>query len=353
LNYNLSVIREECKTLCERIKIDELKNLTILITGANGLIGGFLSDFFCYINDEYDANCTIYLTSYSLPSNVTRIKHLLNRSDVKYFSWDSSEQIKFSNLSGKIDKCFFCSGYGQPSKFLKNNVKTSMINVVGVESILNYMNSNLGGDFIFLSTSEIYGNPPSDKIPTPETYGGEYELGNNRAAYKVSKCLGEVICKEYNKADNMNVKIARVALTYGPGVLWNDKRVLQEFIFKAAEGDIKMVDGGESLRNYLYITDSVELILNISKGKNMVYNVGSDSEEVSIYDLALKIAENFNSKVIRGESKIEATMSAPKGVCLDMTKVKSEFSFFGSKTTSLSDGIRQVIKWYNLGRNND
>ena len=28
--------------------LDEFKNKTILITGANGLIGGFLSDFFIY-----------------------------------------------------------------------------------------------------------------------------------------------------------------------------------------------------------------------------------------------------------------------------------------------------------------
>ena len=53
---------------------------------------------------------------------------------------------------------------------LKNNIKTTLINVVGVESLLEYMNNNGGGDFLFLSTSEIYGNPPDDMIPTPEEY---------------------------------------------------------------------------------------------------------------------------------------------------------------------------------------
>ena len=46
-----------------------------------------------------------------------------------------------------------------------------------------------------------------------------YELESNRAAYKESKKVGEVICKEYNKVDNLNVRIARIALTYGPGAL--------------------------------------------------------------------------------------------------------------------------------------
>ena len=105
-----------------------------------------------------------------------------------------------------------------------------------------------------------------------------------------------------------------------------------------------MLDGGESLRNYLYITDSVELLLNLFKGKELVYNVGGTSEEVSIYDLARKIANNFNSRVLLGKSKTDTTKAAPKGVCLDMSKVNSEFPFFGNRQTMLDDGIRQVIK---------
>ena len=353
MEYNISVIKDECEALASKIEIDELKNLTILVTGANGLIGGFISDLFCYLNDNHDTNCKIYLTSYSSSNNADRIKHLVDRSDVKYFSWDSSKAIDETKLPVKIDKCFFCSGYGQPSKFLKNNVKTCLINVVGLEIILNYMHSHGGGDFVFLSTSEIYGDPPSDKIPTPENYSGQYELYNNRAAYKVSKCLGEVLCKEYNEEFNMNVKIARVALTYGPGTLWNDNRVLQEFIFKASKGNIEMLDSGESIRNYLYVSDSVRLILNLSKGKELVYNIGGDSEPVSIYELACIIADNFGVKVIRGESKLEIVKAAPKNVYLDMSKIKSEFSFFGNEKVLLSDGIKKIIKWYNLGDKDD
>tara|TARA_Y100000034_G_C6858005_1_gene390180 strand:- start:699 stop:1343 length:645 start_codon:yes stop_codon:yes gene_type:complete len=211
------------------------------------------------------------------------------------------------------------------------------------------MLSHGGGNFLFLSTSEIYGNPPDNMIPTPEQYGGLYDLENNRAAYKVSKCMGEVICKEYNRSDIMNVKVARVALTYGPGTLSGDNRVLQEFIFKAKTGTLNMLDGGESLRNYLYITDSVELLLNIFSGKELVYNVGGDTEEVSIAQLAVKIADKFKAKVVYGKSKVDKTKAAPRGVCLDMTKSRMEFTKFGKNIVNLDKGIGQVIKWYNLG----
>ena len=110
-----------------------------------------------------------------------------------------------------------------------------------------------------------------------------------------------------------------------------------------------MLDGGESLRNYLYITDSVELLLNIFSGKELVYNIGGDTEEVSIAQLADKVANNFGSEVVRGKSKINATQAAPRGVSLDMSKSRTEFPSFGKNIVNLDKGIKQIIRWYNLG----
>jgi dTDP-glucose 4,6-dehydratase/UDP-glucuronate decarboxylase len=342
--YNHDVILQDCNKLVSQIDTTQLMNKTLLITGANGLIGGFLTEFCCFLNDNYNCNLIIYCTSYR--SN-ERIKQLIRRSDVHYFQWDASEKITNLHLPNKIDVTFFCSGYGQPTKFLKNNIKTSLINVVGLESILEYMNANGGGHLAFMSTSEIYGNPPDEMLPTPETYGGVYDLHNNRAAYKVSKTMGEVLCKEYCN-DNFNIKIFRTALTYGPGALFSDKRVLQEFIFKAYDGRIDMFDEGESIRNYLYITDAICIFINtLFNGKDLVYNVGGDTEPISIFELACKIGKHFKVPVAKGKSKNINVKTAPKNVGLDMSKYRNEFPKHVTRTL-LDDGIRNTIKWYNL-----
>ena len=53
------------KQISDRIfknsELSELKNKTILITGANGLIGGFIADFLHYLNVEYDYNIKIMI----------------------------------------------------------------------------------------------------------------------------------------------------------------------------------------------------------------------------------------------------------------------------------------------------
>lgn len=346
--YNTQVIKDECVRVLNNVDTQKLRDKNILVTGANGLIGGFLADLFSFLNESRGYNINLYLTSYSPVEKLTRIPHLINNERVTYFSWDCSERIKYSNLPESLDYVFFCSGYGQPSKFLENNIKTMLINIVGLESILNYMNSHGGGELMFLSTSEIYGNAPDDMLPTPEEYGGLYDFGSNRAAYKESKKVGEIICKEYNKSNNVNTKIARIALTYGPGALITDNRVLQEFIFKAKnQGCIQMLDDGRSIRNYLYITDSVEILLNILlNGSEIVYNVGGDEEPVSIYELASIIAEQFKVQVHKGKISNATNNAAPKNVGLSMQKYRNEFD--KNKNIDLKTGIQKTIEWFNF-----
>ena len=356
MNYNLDVIYQDCQVLFNKIECSKLKNKNVLITGANGLIGSFIADFLCFLNTTQDFNIKIYLTSYSHVEKAERIKHLVNREDVKYFSWDCSENIDPYLLTPDIDYIFFCSGYGQPSKFTKDNVKTSFINTIGVNSLLNYLtNLNKKTNFLFISTSEVYGNPDEFNIPTEEKYNGNYSLSNSRASYIVSKRLGEVICNDYAKNfENINIKIARVGLMYGPGVLLTDQRVLQDFIFKAKNNNIiELLDSGGSLRNYLYLVDGVEILLNLilnSNSNETTYNVGGDQEPVTILQLAEKIAIIMGVKVKVNNDNLnnEIVNNSPKNVYLSMKKYRNEFNKQKNNFTSLDIGIYNVIKWYNF-----
>lgn len=348
--YNLKTIEENCLLLHPRIDSNKLRNSTVLITGANGLIGSFLADYLCFLNERYDYQINIHLTSFSSSEKADRIRHLLKKEKVRYFPWDASREIDVSLLPKKMDYIFFCSGYGQPAKFTKDIVKTSFINTVGVNSLLSYLETtDKKSGFLFISTSEVYGDPGEDNIPTKESYDGSFCLLNSRASYVLSKKLGEVICNSY--ADRIKIKIARVGLMYGPGTLLNDNRVLQEFIFKAAKSKIiKLMDEGDSLRNYLYLVDGIEMMLNLilnSKTNETTYNIGGDTEPITIFELAKKIGSAFQCEVVRGETNsFHAGLGAPRNVYMDMGKYRSEFST--NNQILLDSGIQSVINWYNF-----
>lgn len=343
-SYNYNTIEKECESLSKKFKIKELFNKKVLVTGANGLIGSFLCDFFVYLNKNCSSNIKIIASSYSNNENASRIKHLFEEENFSYFSWDCSKNLQY-DLSKDIDLVFFCSGYGQPGKFLKNPTTTVLINTVGPKEILEHLlNQKQKSRFMFLSSSEIYGSPPPSCVPTQENYPGDYDLNNKRECYKQSKKMGEVISKAYH-GDKITVKIARIALTYGPGALFSDKRVLQEFIFKSFNNKvIEMLDEGSSLRNYLYITDAVNIMLNILFFcKDIVYNVGNDQETTSIFDLAKKIGKVMNVPVKKGKKKLD---NAPDLVYLSMEKYKKDLNLKELKLTSMDEGIKQTIQWF-------
>ena len=109
-----------------------------------------------------------------------------------------------------------------------------------------------------------------------------------------------------------------------------------------------MFDEGGSIRNYLYITDSIRIVINtLFAGKDLVYNVGGDTEPISIFELACKIGEYFKVPVAKGKCKNINVKAAPKNVGLDMSKYRNEFPEHVTRTL-LDDGIKNTIKWYNL-----
>ena len=349
--YNHDVIRNDCESLSQKMgeRLELFRDKTILVTGANGLVGGFLADFFTYINSKLDLGIQLRLTSLSKLDDAERVKSAVKHESVRYFSWDLSKSIPHEMLE-PFDYVFFCAGYGQPKKFIQNKMSTMFLNTAGLDSILDFCSrQDRECKLLYLSSSEIYGSPDSDNIPTSEKYNGNYSVESNRACYISAKRLGEVICLERGRSHhNLTTRIARLALAYGPGVLNNDDRVMQEFMFKAIKDkNINLLDDGSAQRNYIYITDCIEMLLNITmSGKSNIYNVGGEGEQVTIFDLAKKIADVYDAEVSCGAKNSEATIAAPNCVALDISRYNKEFGAI-KNTVNLDQGILKLGMWLN------
>ena len=350
MSYNLEPIMKDCEHLFSitNQRVQSLRKKKILVTGANGLLGGFLSDFFCYLNDKHDFDIQLSLTSLSLPDSANRILHLLNRNDVTYIPWDFSQEVK-PGLFDDNDYVFFLSGYGQPKKFINQKMKTIMLNTHGLHSLLR-SSSKKKCNFLFASSSEVYGEPDSFNLPTNENYAGNYSVESNRACYISSKRLGEVICLEHARDNpNLKVSIARIALSYGPGAFRDDDRVLQDFLLRGKEkGVIQLFDEGKAIRNYIYITDCVNVLLDIAiDGSQTIYNVGGDTEKVTILELARKVGQIIDADVITGNNSQKHVSKSPGCVSLDMSRYNKEFGMIYSPV-KLKNGIEQTARWFNL-----
>lgn len=334
-------IKDICETIYSYRKYNQFQNKTILVTGANGLLGGFIADYLNYLNETYDFNIKIILTS--LSNQPLRLNHLIYSPNVDYISTDISDGLE---LNQSIDYCFYCAGYAQPSKFLSNNTKTFFLNTNGLQKTFDSIYKiNKHAKCIFLSSSEVYAANTTD-ISHKETDSINLSLGHKRNSYIFGKLAGELIVNEFRNL-GYDALSARVSLCYGPGHLYNDARVMSDITRKGLDDKfktIKLFDEGNALRRYIHISDFMIMLLDISIfGKSEVYNIGG-KEEVSIHEMACHIGKFFNKDIIKGISNNSISNSAPNRVWVSLNRYETEFGMINF--TSFKDGIDLYLKWF-------
>ena len=240
-----------------------------------------------------------------------------------------------STLGSNVDYLILGSGYGQPQMFGKDKIETIRINTEFISNMIkNWVKPD--GKVLYVSSSEVYSGAPS---PHTEDMIGTTTPQHPRACYIEGKRCGEAICMAY-KEQGFDVKIARLALAYGPGTKKGDTRVINQFIEQAlTTKTIKMKDTGGQYRTYLYVEDAAQMMLDILfKGKDVVYNVGGISS-LRICDLAKMIADLSGSDWEMGNEPI---IGSPESVFLDITKINDAFP---RKYISIDEGLKKTIEY--------
>lgn len=326
----------------EKIKIKNLSylnNKIFMITGASGLIGSNLVAFLSYLNKKNRLNIKIFAVIKS------KIEPWHEKADfIKYYKLDlSKKNIKF-NFS--FDFLIHCATYAQPKKFLQYPKETVLLNIKTLFDLLDLCKKNKA-TALFLSSAEVYGEADKKHIPTDENYLGNVNTLSERAIYAESKRLAETICYSYSKF--INIKIARVLLTYGPGLKYYDQRVISEFIKRAQnEKVITMMDSGNAYRTFCFISDMVEMLLNVLlNGKNMVYNLcGQDT--INIHKLAEYIS-NINSAKLISIKANEFISGTPSKSVISNRRYLIEFP--KKKFINLKEGLTTTSNWFKLLKN--
>ena len=201
---------------------------------------------------------------------------------------------------------------------------------------------------LFFSSSEIYGDPFPEFVPTNEDYRGNVSTRGPRACYDESKRLGETLCWIYQTYFNVHVCVARPFNVYGPGMMPKDYRVLPNFATQIAKKEsLKIYGSGNQTRTFCYISDAIIGFMKIlldSKAPD-VFNVGNPTPEVSMVELTEII-----KKVIKDDFKVElidypSTYPAdePNRRCPDITRISKNLGF--QPKVNIEEGLARFFRW--------
>lgn len=324
----INIIKSDIEFI--NIDLNFLKNKSVLITGSTGLLGIY---FLASLKKFYkEFNIKIYTWS----RNQNPIFEELFEDCYKIIS-DITDDKSF-NLLPKFDCIIHASGYGQPSKFLDESIKTIEINTSVLIKLINHLNEN--GKFLFISSSEVYNGIFKNGIEEEEI--GTTDPFHPRSAYIEAKRCGECICNIY-RLKGKDIKIGRLSISYGPGSQLGDSRVINSIINKGLiEENIKLIDNGDAIRTICYISDVIEMFWNILlKGKDFVYNIGG-IHTLSILEIANMVGNILNKEIILPELSNELKGN-PKYVNLSINRYINEFNKISF--VSLEDGMNKNILW--------
>ena len=336
----VELLLNSSKRNIEKIDFNKLKNKRILLTGCTGLIGIHLLSTLSVLQEEYNIKvyCLINSTISEIFSEIFKNFVIIKGDLTEGKSIEYLLNI-FAEEQYGVDYIIHSAGYAQPQKFTENKINTILLNTKTTVDLFKLLNPN--GNFLFLSSTEVYNGLYEENIT--ENMIGVTTPEHPRSCYIDSKKCGESIVHSF-KEKGYNTKIARVGFCYGPGTKKNDTRVLNNFIENALKnGQIDMLDSGDSIRTHCYISDTTEMLWNILlNGKEVVYNIAGNST-ISIYDLAVNVGNILNCPVKKPKNNSNGLSGNPKIVSLSLERY---FSEFGRKEfVNLEEGLYNTIEW--------
>ena len=347
--------------ICRQLKneFDEMAGKKLLITGGAGFLGYYLTLSPLYWNKLNPGKSSITVTivdnfKRGIPTWLESVKsdsNLCLRTD------DISQPLAADFVDA--DYIIHAAGIASPPFYRRYPLETIDANINGLRNLLDHCRMRVKRmdpvrGFLFMSSSEIYGDPDAQHIPTPEDYRGYVSCTGPRACYDESKRFGETICVVYAQQFGLPVRMARPFNNYGPGLKITDRRVLPDFMRNVLQGeDIVLLSDGSPMRTFCYVADAVcgyyKVLLHGRAGEP--YNIGTEEPEVSMRDLAEKVVAlgrrclSYSGRVQLGVAdEKEYLIDNPNRRCPVIKKSRNELGYIPG--VDLDDGLYRLLSWY-------
>jgi UDP-glucuronate decarboxylase len=343
------IVEEDIETIVASLgrNVRAFEGKTVLISGGSGFLGSYFLAVFAHLNrTTLKKPCKVITLDNYVTGTRTNPLGDITDPNFTFLKGDICEPLK---LKGPIDYIIHMAGIASPAYYIKYPLETIHTATIGTENLLKLAREKKSKKFLFFSSSEIYGDPAPEFVPTPETYRGHVSSTGPRACYDESKRLGETLCMVYHSLHRVPIVIVRPFNVYGPGMKKEDRRVIPQFLACAfARKPLPIHASGLQTRSYCYTTDAIagffKTLLTDKTGE--VYNIGSHEGETNLVDLA-----TIMGKLLRRPLKIskipypaEYPADEPSRRCPDLTKAQEELTYVPK--VDLETGLARMILWY-------
>jgi UDP-glucuronate 4-epimerase len=327
----------------------------ILITGAAGFIGFHLTNLF--INES---NWNIILLDclndyYDINLKPDRLKQLgfVNDANGTWRSTNPRLKFVYDDLSSKpkldqvlvdnkIDYVIHLAAQAGVRYSLENADAYVQSNLIGFVNLCESIKSNYIKQFIFASSSSVYG------VVNDVPYGEECDTSKPVSLYGATKKANEVIAHSYAHLYNIPTVGLRFFTVYGE---WGRPDMAYfSFSNKIMNGEpIRIYNQGDLSRDFTYVSDivqSIKLLLekrirDEERELFTLFNIGN-SLPIKLMDFIQSLEKQIGKKAVK--EFVEMQDGDVYHTYADVHKLSDYINF--KPNTSLDDGISRFLDWY-------
>ena len=334
--------------------------MRIIITGIAGFIGYHLAKR-CLedkyeilgidnINNYYDVNL-----KKARVKDLEAISKLINaRFEFHHENIENFEKIGDMFRRFKPDCVIHLAGQAGVRYSIENPMAYISSNLVGFSNIIEISNQSKVNNFIYASSSSVYGG--NENLPFLENA----EVAHPVSLYAATKRSNELIAHTYSHLYGLPCTGLRFFTVYGP---WG-RPDMALFLFTKSilnREPIKIFNNGDMLRDFTYIDDIIKSIMRLIKkpaepdkefdkknpnpstswAPNRIFNIGN-SNPTQLMEYITEIETYLNIDSIKEFHPLQ--LGDVKSTSSDNTKLEKWIDF--KPNTSIKDGVRKFIDWY-------
>ena len=253
----------------------------MIVAGGAGFIGSHLCR--SLLNDGHHVICLDNL----LTSSRANIRALEDNPQFEFIEVDITDGRALAAAGvPRADTIIHLASPASPIDYDRLPLETMAANSVGTWRLVDLARAT-GASLLFVSTSEVYGDPLVH--PQPETYWGNVDPVGPRACYDESKRFGEALVFSARRAHGIRANVVRFFNAYGPRMRPDDGRVIPEMIGAAVDGRPIVIHGdGTQTRSFCYVSDLIVGLKHVLLDPDIdgeIFNIGNPSE-ITVRELA-------------------------------------------------------------------
>jgi len=315
------------------VEAAELTGRSILVTGAYGLLGGWLTRALV----ERGARVSVIRRDEQARSAL-RITGLEASVDVVHGDICAEGLVERALAEYEVDTVFHLAAQTIVPTANRSPVSTFETNIRGTWTLLEACRRHGAERVVVAASDKAYGS--HEKLP----YREEFAL-QPVYPYDVSKAATDMIARCYWHTWGLPVAVTRFANLYGGGDV-NGSRLVPEAVAAALAGRAPVVrSDGSPERDFLYVEDAVAAYLAIADavGRGEAFNAGGGRPRrvLDVVRLICRLAGTDVEPDVRG-------VGTPAGEIdrqwVDPAKLHDLTGW--EAAVELEDGLRRTIEWY-------